>query len=52
MSIQTNTGVGSLVGLGLSIGDIAVLGSLGKKLGNWLAADSDGTLLVHCCQPR
>jgi hypothetical protein len=46
MSMQLSTGVSSLISLGLSIGDVAVLASLGKKLGNWLTADSDGTLLL------
>lgn len=40
MSIQANTGVGSLVALGLGIGDVATLFTLGKRVGNWLTASS------------
>lgn len=47
MSLQVASGAASLVSLGFSIGDIAVLASLGKKLGSWLTADENGTRLLE-----
>lgn len=38
MSVQLVTGAGSLVALGLGVGDIATLVAVGKRLGNWWAA--------------
>ncbi|KAH0565505.1 hypothetical protein GP486_001099 [Trichoglossum hirsutum] len=41
MSLQITTGYGSLVALGVSIGDAAALLSLGQRIGNWLTAESE-----------
>jgi hypothetical protein len=40
MSLQVSTGYGSLVALGIGLGDIATLVSLGKRFGNWMSAAS------------
>jgi hypothetical protein len=40
MSLQITTGAGSLVALGFSLGDLATLWSLGRKVGNWMTAVS------------
>lgn len=47
MSLQISTGVGSLVVLGLGVGDIAALYTLGRRVGNWMTANSgDADLLA------
>jgi len=40
MSLQISTGVGSLVALGLGMGDAATIYALGKRVGNWMMASS------------
>lgn len=40
MSIQSLLGAHSLVAVGISVGDVATLCSLGRAMGNWLTADS------------
>jgi hypothetical protein len=46
MSIQITTGIGSLVALGFSVGDLTTLWSLARKVGNWMsAASGDENLL-------
>jgi hypothetical protein len=46
MSVQVTAGVGSLVALGVSAGDVATLITIGRKFGNWwTAASGDEDLL-------
>lgn len=40
MALTVTTGVGSLVSLGLGIGDIMTLVSLGNRVGSWMTAAS------------
>jgi len=40
MSVQISTGVRSLVALGLGIGDVATIFTLGHRVGNWITASS------------
>jgi hypothetical protein len=40
MSVSITTGLGSLINLGMGAGDLAVLYSTGRQLGNWLTASS------------
>ena len=46
MSLQVTTGPGSLVSLGISVGDVANFYGMARRVGNWLtAASGDRTLL-------
>ena len=40
MALQVSTGPGSLVALGINVGDVATLYGLAKRMGNWLTAAS------------
>lgn len=43
MALQISTGYGSLVALGISVGDALAIISLAKRVGNWWNADSGDT---------
>ena len=46
MSLQVATGPGSLISLGISVGDVATFYGMARRVGNWLtAASGDQTLL-------
>ena len=40
MALQVPMGPNSLVALGISVGDVATLYGLARRIGNWLAAAS------------
>ncbi|KAJ4302614.1 hypothetical protein N0V90_001503 [Kalmusia sp. IMI 367209] len=40
MSISITTGLGSLINLGIGAGDLAIIYSTGRRVGNWLTASS------------
>ena len=45
MSVQVATGPGSLISLGISVGDVATFYGMARRVGNWLtAASGDRTL--------
>lgn len=46
MTLQATTGYGSLIAIGLGVGDVATIYSLGRRFGNWwTAASGDDDLL-------
>ena len=47
MSLTVQAGYGSLVSLGVGVTEIASLYSLGKRLGNWMTAQSGDTDLLR-----
>lgn len=46
MSIQLATGPGALVALGVGVGDVASIISLGRRIGNWWTAPSGDAELL------
>lgn len=40
MSLQVATGPGSLISLGISVGDVATFYGMARRVGNWLTAES------------
>ena len=50
MSISITTGLGSLLNLGIGAGDIAVLYSTGRQVGNWLTASSGDADFLNLLQ--
>ena len=46
MSIQTTTGPGSLISLGIGVADVATFYGLARKVGNWLTAASGDQILL------
>ena len=50
MSISITTGLGSLLNLGIGAGDIAVLYSTGRQVGNWLTASSGDAEFLNLLQ--
>lgn len=50
MALQVTAGTGSLIAVGMSIGDVATLYSLGRRFGNWVTAQSGDTQFLDMLQ--